>query len=132
MSMTDPIADMLTRIRNAQQAGHSNVVIPRSKSKLALVHVLKREGFVEGFVEVETKPQGKIKVFLRYDNDNRGVIRGLQRISKPGRRVYVGKDSIPRVRNGLGVAILTTPKGLLTDRQARHAGIGGEVLCHVW
>ena len=132
MSMTDPIADLLTRIRNAQQAGHSSVVIPRSNTKLALVKVLKHEGFVEGYIEVEAKPQSKIKVFLRYDNDNHGVIRGLLRVSRPGRRVYVGKDAIPRVRNGLGVAILTTPKGLLTDRQARRAGIGGEVLCHVW
>jgi small subunit ribosomal protein S8 len=132
MSMTDPIADMLTRIRNAQTAGHSNLSVPRSKLKLAITNILKTEGFVEGYVEDDRGPQGEIKIFLRYDAGSRGVIRGLRRISKPSRRVYVGKDSIPRVRNGLGVAILTTPRGVLTDAQARKAGVGGEVLCHVW
>lgn len=131
--MTDPIADLLTRIRNAQAAGHSNVLVPRSKIKLAIVKLLKNEGFVEGYIDDESKNyQGVLKVFLRYDDGREGVIRGLQRISKPGRRIYVGKDEIPRVRNGLGIAILTTPQGVLTDRQARHAGVGGEVLCHVW
>lgn len=131
--MTDPIADLLTRIRNAQQAGHSAVLVPRSKIKLAIVNLLKNEGFVDGYVDDESRNyQGVIKVFLRYDDSRDGIIRGLRRISKPGRRVYVGKDEIPRVRNGLGIAILTTPRGVLTDRQARHAGVGGEVLCHVW
>ena len=130
--MTDSIADMLTRLRNAQSAGHANCIIPRSNTKLALARVLKEEGFVEGFVEVPDENQGKIKVFLRYDDNKVGVIRGIIRISKPGRRKYVGKADIPRVRNGLGLAILTTPRGVLTDRQARKAGIGGEVLCHVW
>jgi small subunit ribosomal protein S8 len=132
MSMTDPIADLLTRIRNAQQAGHSNLSVPRSKLKLGIITILKREGFVEGYIEDDAGPQGKIKVFLKYDMANRGVIRGIERVSKPGRRVYVGKTDIPRVRNGLGVAILTTPRGLLTDRQARKAGVGGEVVCRVW
>ena len=132
MSMTDPIADMLTRIRNAQQAGHSNLTVPRSKLKLAITGILKSEGFVEGYVEDTRGPQGSIKIFLRYNGGTNGVIRGLRRISKPSRRVYVGKDDIPRVRNGLGVAILTTPRGVLTDAQARQAGVGGEVLCHVW
>ena len=130
--MTDPIADLLTRIRNAVQAGHGSLVVPRSKMKLAIVKILKDEGFVEGYVEVENGPQGQIKVFPRYDESNKGVIRGLSRISKPSRRSYVGKNDIPRVRNGLGVAILTTPRGVLTDRQARQAGVGGEVLCYVW
>lgn len=130
--MTDPIADMLTRIRNAQQAGHASVVIPRSKVKLAIAAVLKSEGFIEGFIDDQTGPQGRIKVFLKYDGDNQGVIRGLLRISKPGRRQYVGKNEIPKVRNGLGVVILTTPRGVITDRQARQAGVGGEVICHVW
>ena len=130
--MTDPIADMLTRIRNAAQAKHATVSIPRSKIKLELARILKQEGFVEGFIDVPEKPQGHIKVFLRYDAGNNGVIRGLKRISTPGRRFYVGKDEIPRVRNGLGVAILTTPRGVLTDSAARKAGVGGEVLCHVW
>lgn len=132
MSMTDPIADMLTRIRNAQQAGHASLTVPRSKLKVALATILKKEGFVEGYVEDERGPQGQLKIFLRYDAGQRGVIRGLRRVSKPSRRVYVGKDDIPRVRNGLGVAILTTPRGVLTDSQARQAGVGGEVLCHVW
>ena len=132
MSMTDPIADLLTRIRNAQQAGHPHLVVPRSKLKLALIAILKQEGFVEGYVEQEGGPQGAIKVFLRYDAANRGSIRGLRRVSKPSRRVYVGKNEIPRVRNGLGVAILTTPRGVLSDRDARVAGVGGEVMCHVW
>jgi small subunit ribosomal protein S8 len=130
--MTDPIADLLTRIRNAVQAGHSSLLVPRSKMKLAIVKVLKDEGFVEGYVEDENGPQGSIKVFPRYDAANRGIIRGLTRVSKPSRRSYVGKHDIPRVRNGLGVAILTTPRGVLTDRQARKAGVGGEVLCYIW
>lgn len=132
MSMTDPIADMLTRIRNAQQAQHARTLVPRSKVKMAIAKILKEEGFIEGYVEDATGPQGTLKVFLRYDGSDNGVIRGITRISKPGRRVYVGKDDIPRVRNGLGVAILTTPRGLLTDAQARQAGVGGEILCHVW
>jgi small subunit ribosomal protein S8 len=132
MSMTDPIADMLTRIRNAQQAGHASLTLPRSKVKVAITNILKSEGFVEGYVEDDRGPQGAIKIFLRYDGGQTGVIRGLRRVSKPSRRVYVGKDEIPRVRNGLGVAILTTPRGVLTDAQARQAGVGGEVICHVW
>ena len=132
MPMTDPIADMLTRIRNATQAKHSSVVVPRSKIKLELAKILKQEGFVEGYIDVPEKPQGHIKLFLRYDAANNGIIRGLKRVSKPGRRAYVGKNDIPRVRNGLGVAILTTPRGVLTDRAARQAGVGGEVLCHIW
>lgn len=131
--MTDPIADLLTRIRNAQQANHSTVTFPRSKVKLGIVKILKEEGFVEGYVENPTPDnQGQVKVFLRYGERNEGLIRGLLRVSKPSRRVYVGKSEIPHVRNGLGVAILTTSRGLLTDRQARIAGVGGEVLCHVW
>ena len=133
MPMTDPIADMLTRIRNAQVARHSKTLVPRSKVKVAIAKILKEEGFIEGYVEDDTGPQGTLKVFLRYDHGGaQGIIRGISRISKPGRRVYVGKDDIPRVRNGLGVAILTTPRGLLTDAQARQAGIGGEVLCQIW
>jgi len=131
MSMTDPIADFLTRIRNATKAGHSSVKIPRSKIKSELAKVLKSEGFIEGWVD-DNEGFGSIKLFLRYDKKERGIIRGLQRISKPSRRVYVAKDSVPRVRNGLGVAILTTPKGVLSDSQARKAGVGGEVICYVW
>jgi len=131
MSMTDPIADFLTRIRNATKAGHASVKIPRSKMKSELAKVLKNEGFIEGWVDVE-EGFGSIKLFLRYDGKERGIIRGLQRVSKPSRRVYVAKDSVPRVRNGLGVAILTTPKGVLSDTQARQAGVGGEVICYIW
>jgi small subunit ribosomal protein S8 len=132
MSMTDPIADLLTRIRNAQQAGHANIVLPRSRIKLEIIKILKSEGFIEGYVENQDDRQGRLKVFLKYDAANRGTIRGIQRVSTPGCRVYVGRDEIPRVRNGLGLAILTTPRGVLTDRQARKAGVGGEVICHVW
>ena len=131
MSMTDPISDFLTRIRNATKAGHSSVKIPRSKIKSELAKVLKNEGFIEGWVD-DTEGFGSIKLFLRYDKKDRGIIRGLERVSKPSRRVYVAKDSVPRVRNGLGVAILTTPKGVLSDSQARKAGVGGEVICYVW
>jgi small subunit ribosomal protein S8 len=132
MGMTDPIADMLTRIRNAQMAGHADVIIPRSNLKTAIVRILKNEGFIDGFVETPGRVNGRIKVFLKYDEEARGVIRGIDRVSKPGRRVYVGKDEVPRVRNGLGVAILTTPRGVITDQQARQAGVGGELLCKVW
>ena len=132
MTMTDPISDMLTRIRNGQQAGHPTVSMPRSNVKVAIALVLKNEGFIEGFVENTEGVQGLLKVFLKYDNASRGSIRGIERVSRPGRRAYVGKDELPRVRNGLGIAILTTSQGLLTDRQARQAGVGGEVLCQVW
>lgn len=132
MSMTDPIADLLTRIRNASRARHTSVLVPRSKIKLELIKILKREGFVEGYIDIPEGPQGSIKVFLKYDAANQGVIRGIERVSKPGRRSYVGKDGIPRVRNGLGIAILTTPKGVLTGQEAAMAGIGGELLCYVW
>lgn len=132
MSMTDPIADLLTRIRNAQSAGHATVSAPRSRLKVEIVKLLKTEGFIEGWVENEDDRQGKLKVFLKYDAASRGGIRGIERVSTPGRRVYVGREDIPRVRNGLGLAILTTPRGVLTDRDARKAGVGGEVLCHVW
>lgn len=132
MSMTDPIADMLARIRNAQLAGHQSFTMPRSNIKVAIATILSNEGFIEGFAEEDGGPQGSIKIFLRYDSSNRGIIRGLLRVSKPSRRVYVGKDDIPRVRNGLGVVILTTPRGVLTDAQARRAGVGGEVICQVW
>jgi small subunit ribosomal protein S8 len=130
--MTDPIADLLTRIRNATMAKHGSLVVPRSHLKLAIVKILKEEGFIEGYVEVESAHQGAIKVFPKYDTKNQGVIRGLTRISKPSRRVYVGKQGIPQVRNGLGIAILTTPRGVITDRRARREGVGGEVLCYIW
>lgn len=133
MSMTDPIADMLTRIRNGLQARHTSVVIPRSRVKLEIVKLLKEEGFVEGYLDQpDPVKSGTIKVFLKYGQDRVGVIQGLKRVSLPSRRFYVGKDEVPRVRNGLGVAILTTPKGILSDKAARTAGVGGEVICYVW
>ena len=132
MPMTDPIAALLTRVRNATLAKHSSVLLPRSNIKLELVKILKHEGFIEGYLELPEGAQGAIKVFLRYDAGNQGAIRGLKRVSRPGRRVYVGKDELPNVRDGLGIAILTTPRGVLTDRAARAAGVGGEVLCYIW
>lgn len=130
--MSDPIADLLTRIRNAVQARHETLLVPRSKLKLAILGILKSEGYIEDFESLDTDVQGQIRVWPRYDGANKGVIRGLERISRPSRRKYVGKDDIPRVRNGLGVAILTTPRGVLSDRDARREGVGGEVLCYVW
>jgi len=130
--MTDPIADLLTRIRNAVQARHTSLLVPRSKIKVEIVRILKDEGFLDDYTVLDDDKQGLIRVFPRYDEANNAVIRGLLRVSKPSRRQYVGKADIPRVRNGLGVAILTTPRGVLTDRDARSAGIGGEVLCYAW
>ena len=130
--MTDPIADLLTRIRNAVQARHTSLLVPRSKIKVEIVRILKDEGFLDDYTVLDDDKQGMIRVLPRYDEANNAVIRGLVRISKPSRRQYVGKADIPRVRNGLGVAILTTPRGVLTDRDARSAGIGGEVLCYAW
>jgi small subunit ribosomal protein S8 len=130
--MTDPIADLLTRIRNAVRAGHDSLLCPRSNLKLEIVKILQLEGFVSNFEEIKDHKQGQLKIFPRYDNSNRAIIRGIERISKPSRRFYVGKANIPRVRNGLGIAILTTASGVLTDKQARDAGVGGEILCYVW
>lgn len=132
MSMTDPIADLLTRIRNATQAKHETVLVPKSKIKLEIVRILRQEGFIQGYEEEAEECDNSIRIALRYDSDNKGVIRGLERVSKPGRRIYVKRDHVPYVRNGLGLAILTTPKGVLTDAQARTEGVGGEVLCYVW
>ncbi len=130
MSMSDPIADMLTRIRNAQMVQKVSVVMPASKLKTAIAEVLKAEGYIDGFViEGEaTKPQ--LKIGLKY-YAGKPVIEHIERVSRPGLRVYKGRHDIPNVMNGLGVAIVTTPKGVMTDRKARQAGIGGEVLCYV-
>ena len=132
MSMTDPIADMLTRIRNAQLAGHDSLVLPRSRLKVAIARILANEGFLGGFVDDERGPQGSLKVILKYDQASKGTIRGLRRVSRPSRRVYVPRDEIPRVRNGLGMAILSTSQGLMSDRQARQARTGGEILALIW
>lgn len=130
--MTDPIADMLTRIRNALQAGHTSVDIPASNSKCEIARILREEGYVHNVEEIEDAGQGRIRVALKYAAENEPVISGLERVSKPGRRVYCGKENVPAVLNGLGVAIISTSRGVLTDRQCRDNGVGGEVLCRVW
>jgi small subunit ribosomal protein S8 len=130
MSMSDPIADMLTRIRNAQMVQKVSVVMPASKLKTAIAEVLQSEGYIDGFKvrDAETKPQ--LEIALKY-YAGKPVIEHIERVSRPGLRVYKGRHDIPNVKNGLGVAIVTTPKGVMTDRKARQAGIGGEVLCYV-
>ena len=133
MSMTDPIADMLTRIRNAIQAEHDTVIIPSSKMKIEIARILKQEGYINDYtVEGETAKDKTITVELKYGPDKEKVINGLKRISKPGLRVYAKGDNVPRVLNGLGVAIISTSKGLMTDRDARKAHLGGEVVAYVW
>lgn len=132
MTMTDPIADMLTRIRNANTALHSSVEVPASKLKVALAETLKEEGFIDAFEVVQDNKQGIIRIKLRYESDKRRIITGIKRISKPGLRVYAKKDEIPRVLGGLGIAIISTSKGVMVDKKARAAGLGGEVLCYVW
>jgi small subunit ribosomal protein S8 len=135
MSMSDPIADMLTRIRNAVQRQHKSVNIPHSKIKVQLARVLKEEGYIADYEILPETPRQILRVQLRYLGDRqnrRSVISGLERVSKPGRRVYVGKQEIPWVLNGMGVAIVTTSKGVMTGQVARRTGIGGEVLCRVW
>jgi len=132
MVTTDPIAYLLTRIRNGLTARHKAVIVPRSKMKLEIVKILKSEGFIEGYIDQADAERPSVKVFLKYSDGKEGVIQGLKRVSTPGRRFYVGKDELPKVRNGLGVAIITTPRGVLTDKAARSAGVGGEVLCYVW
>ena len=133
--MTDPIADMLTRMRNAILAGHTSLVLPASKLKLAILGILKEQSFIQNYDVVPDQPQPKVRVWLKYvgeRKERKPVISGLKRVSKPGCRVYVGKKEIPWVLSGLGIAILSTPKGILTDRQARKMSVGGEVLCYVW
>ena len=132
MSMTDPIADMLTRIRNACQARHRRVDIPASKLKREVARVLAETRFIDNFAYIEDDKQGVLRLFLRYDDADEPLIRGLKRISTPGLRQYASKNEIPRVLRGLGIAIISTSSGVLTDREARRAGVGGEVLCNVW
>ncbi|MEX2236428.1 MAG: 30S ribosomal protein S8 [Dehalococcoidia bacterium] len=132
MSVTDPIADMLTRIRNAVSARHENVSIPASKLKTAIADVLKREGFIEGYELAEEGARRNLKVRLRYTGKREPILSGLRRVSKPGLRVYVQKGEIPRVYGGLGVAILSTPQGVMTGQEAWRKRTGGEVLCYIW
>ncbi|HDL90480.1 MAG TPA: 30S ribosomal protein S8 [Thermodesulforhabdus norvegica] len=132
MVMTDPIADFLVRIANAQMARHDKVDIPASKMKLSITRILKEEGYIKHYKYIKDNKQGIIRIHLKYDENRRAAIMGLKRISKPGRRVYVGCDEIPRVLNGLGIAILSTSQGILTDKEARKRRVGGELLCAIW
>jgi small subunit ribosomal protein S8 len=132
MSMTDPIADLLSRIRNAQIAKHDRLDVPVSKLKVEITKLLKEEGFIKNFRELEAQPVGTLRIFLRYSTDGVPAISHLQRVSKPGRRVYRKADEIQPVRNGLGIGIVSTSQGLLTDAQARERRVGGELLCQVW
>jgi small subunit ribosomal protein S8 len=130
MSMSDPIADMLTRIRNAQSVAKAAVTMPSSKLKVAIAQVLKDEGYIDGFAIRSNDGKAQLEVALKY-YAGRPVIERIERVSRPGLRIYKGRDAIPQVMNGLGVAIVTTPKGVMTDRKARQTGVGGEVLCYV-
>ncbi len=131
--MTDPIADMLTRIRNAIRANHDRVSVPASNLKREIARILHEEGYVRDVRTIDEGPQGTLEIILKYvGSERRPVIEGIERVSKPGRRVYCGKDDVPLVLNGLGVALVSTSRGLLTDRQCRERGVGGEVLCKVW
>jgi len=132
MSMTDPIADMLTRVRNASSAMHDEVLIPRSKIKESIARILADEGYVDGFEIVTDETHPQIKIRLRYSEERERAIAGIRRISKPGRRIYRGAGELPRVLGGMGVAIISTSQGVMTDKQARRARVGGEVLAYVW
>ena len=132
MSMTDPIADMLTRIRNALMASYNTVDIPSSRMKIDIAKVLKSEGFIKNFKILADQKQGIMRVFFKYDENGDPIIGGLKRVSKPGCRVYTRGDRIPQVLDGYGINILTTSKGVMTDRQARKLGVGGEIICSVW
>jgi small subunit ribosomal protein S8 len=132
MPTIDPIADMLTRIRNGLIVRKGFVLVPSSKIKVAIAQILLEEGFIQGYEVTNERPQPNIRIWLKYDQDRRPLLTGLERVSKPGRRVYKGKQNLPWVLSGLGVAIVSTPKGVMTDREARRQGVGGEVLCYVW
>ena len=132
MAMTDPIADFLTRIRNANMAKHESVEVPASKMKRDIAEILKNEGFIRDVEYIDDDKQGIIRVFLKYGKNNERVISGLRRISKPGLRSYVKADAVPKVLNGLGIAILSTSEGVMTDKDARAKKIGGEVIAYVW
>ncbi|MGC8668321.1 MAG: 30S ribosomal protein S8 [Chthonomonadales bacterium] len=129
---TDPVADLLTRIRNANHAYHDVLEVGSSGLKLEIVKILHQEGFIKGYEVIEDPKQNRLRIFLKYGPKRERVITNLKRVSKPGLRIYVGRDKLPRVLRGLGIAILTTSQGVMTDREARRRGIGGEVLCYVW
>ncbi len=130
--MTDPIADMLTRIRNAQAAGHTSVSMPASRVKAEIARILKEEGYVQTFTVEQGQPHDRLTIALKYETGGAGVITGIERVSKPGRRVYCGRDEIPTVLGGLGTAIVSTSRGMLSGRESRRQGVGGELICQVW
>lgn len=132
MAMSDPLADMLTRIRNGNTAKHSKVDIPASKMKVSLAKILKSEGYIRNYKLLKDQGHGILRIYVKYDDASQGVITGIKRVSKPGRRVYVKKRDIPFVLNGMGVAVLSTSKGILADREARKENVGGEHLCSIW
>ncbi|MBL7033348.1 MAG: 30S ribosomal protein S8 [Candidatus Delongbacteria bacterium] len=132
MPVTDPIADLLTRIRNAQMAGHKVTTIPRSRMKEDIVKIMAAEGYIKDFGVTEEGPQGTIKVLLKYDKNGKAAINGMKRVSTPGLRRYVNIRSLPRVFNNLGIAIISTPRGVITNKIARREKVGGEVLCYIW
>ncbi len=132
MAMTDPIADLLTRIRNGNMVMHESVEVPSSRIKLSIAGILREEGYIKDYEYIEDGKQGIIRIYLKYGPNKQKVITGLKRISKPGLRVYVKKDEIPKVLGGLGTAVISTSKGLMTDKKARTAKLGGEVVCYIW
>lgn len=132
MSMTDPVADMLTRIRNGMSVDKRFVDIPSSNLKKRIAFILKQENYIEDFMFIKDRVKSSIRIFLKYDHQGKAVITGIERVSKPGRRVYVGGDQIPRVLDGLGIAILSTSKGVISNKAAKRMHIGGEVLCNIW
>jgi small subunit ribosomal protein S8 len=132
MPVTDPLADMLTRIRNANMAKHGKVDVPASKMKISVAKILKGEGYIKNYKLIKDRKDGILRIYLKYDESNEGVIVGLKRLSKPGRRLYVKKEGIPLVLSGMGIAILSTSNGVLADREARKLNVGGELLCSIW
>jgi small subunit ribosomal protein S8 len=130
--MTDPISDMLIRIKNALMARHKSVIIPASKIKLEIARILKEEGYIEDYKYIKEEPQPKIEIILKYDENKRPVIAGVKRVSKPGRRIYKGYRDLPKVLDGFGIAIVSTSQGIMTDHEARKRKIGGEVICEIW
>ena len=132
MNLTDPIADMLTRVRNAQSAGKDTVSMPTSKKLVEIVRIMEQEGYIQRFDVIDGEPRGTLEITLKYGEKKARTIRGIKRISKPGLRIYAGKDELPRVLGGLGTAIISTSKGVMADRDARKNGIGGEVIAYIW
>lgn len=132
MVMTDPVADLLTRIRNGNMVMHETVEVPSSKMKMAITEIIKQEGYIKDFEYIEDGKQGIIRIYLKYGPNKEKVITGIKRISKPGLRVYVKKDEVPKVLGGLGTAVISTSKGVMADKEARKLGLGGEVICYIW